>query len=81
MNATDVVAYTYQADVWHPSCVVGDYDPWRGVEAELDAWADRAGIDREDETTFDSDDFPKVVFASDLTGDEMCPGCLEGIDA
>jgi hypothetical protein len=33
------------------------------------------GIDREDERTFDSDTFPKVVFADQIEGGEYCGGC------
>jgi len=34
------------------------------------------GINIEDEYSFDSDDFPKVVFSSDLENEEVCEICL-----
>jgi len=79
-KADTVVGYTFQAETLCKSCTynaaLADWDPWVGPEAELDAMAARMGIDREDQTTFDSDDFPKVIFASDVDGD-TCDGCGE----
>ena len=79
MNATTIVGYTYQAENLHPTCAVldyaGDTDPFVSVEVELDRYAERIGIDRMDETTFDSGDFPKVIFSSMLDGTETCGRC------
>ena len=36
-----------------------------------------AGIDPGDESTFDSDEFPEVVFSSDLEDSERCMACGE----
>lgn len=47
------------------------------AESALDALAHDLAIEREDETTFDSDDFPKVVLAGMLDGDEHCGKCGE----
>jgi hypothetical protein len=75
MNATDIVAYTYQAEILCSRCtvdaVVGhnpDLPPAEqmDVEATLDMIAADAGIDRADECTFDSSEFPKVVFADQV---------------
>lgn len=33
------------------------------------------GIDRMDEYSFDSDEFPKVIFADSVDSDEVCAGC------
>lgn len=44
-------------------------------EALLNRWAGLIGLDREDEATFDSGDFPKVVFRDQLEEDEHCGSC------
>jgi len=80
-----VTAYTYHADIYCPTCVIetmlvnGEASPAArdmGAEAALDQIASANAIDRYDETTFDSDDFPKVVFPNMLDG-EQCGGCGE----
>jgi hypothetical protein len=38
----------------------------------LDLLARLAGVDREDEYTFDTDDFPKVITADQVQDDEFC---------
>lgn len=74
-----IVGYTYQAEHLHPVCAVleyaGDSDPYVSAETELDRYAERAGIDREDEYSFDSGDFPKVIFSTMLDGTEHCGRC------
>lgn len=47
------------------------------VDAILAEYADWRGIQRADEWTFDSDDFPKVVFRDAVDGyvDEQCGRC------
>jgi len=87
MKAYDVVAYTYQAQTICPGCAVNEANHWLlkdGVkigymiaEQALDAWADIAKIDRDEEHTFDSDNFPKVVFASQIEDAEKCDECWE----
>lgn len=87
MHATDIVAYTYQADTWYPQCLVtvmvndGTLSPAArsmDPEAALDQHAAANAIDREDEYSFDSDDFPKVVFSSQVeSDDETCSYCDE----
>ncbi len=73
----DIVGYVFKADTFCPDHVVGrlptgpseDFDGWalaHGVtmtaEENLDEIAVAFGIDREDERSFDSNYFPKVVF-------------------
>lgn len=41
------------------------------VEELLDRHAGNLGVDREDEYSFDSDDFPKVILRSQLTTDDV----------
>ena len=93
MHAFDVVGYTYQADEYHGWCVldmltgkhtaqVDNLDPslveFGTTESVLDALAGELGIDRTDEHSYDSDDFPKVIFASQVeSDDEICGSCGE----
>lgn len=74
----DIVGYAYKADLYCPDCILDlcsegeEYDPRAGTEENLDRYAERLGIDREDERSFDSDVFPKVVFRDQLEGSERC---------
>lgn len=92
MHATTIVGYTYRADFFCPACIIeqlptGDgeaFDGWAladgvtmSTEDNLDEIAAAFGIDRDDETSFDSDEFPKVVFADMAAGDEHCGACGE----
>ena len=88
MKAYDVVGYTYQADILCPSCVryvaasvaeqhghAADFVP---LDRLMTAWASIAGFDAEDESSYDSDDFPKVIFAAQVDDDgESCAECGE----
>lgn len=92
MAATDVVAYTFNADNYHPSCVLiaWGYSQRTAetlvVEDELDALAEDRSINRMDEHSFDSDHFPKVIFESDREScDEdgrpySCGTCGQNLD-
>lgn len=86
MTATDIAGYTYNAQVLCPGCTVraleasneafqppADSPP---VEQWLDFIAVHLGINRYDEREFDSSDFPKVVFSSQVEADE-CDDCGE----
>lgn len=71
---TDIVGYTYKADLYCPRCIVRQVQRHRhtgaagfepspaDVEAILDRLAKYLHINRGDESTFDSGNFPKVVF-------------------
>jgi hypothetical protein len=78
--------YTFQADTYCGPCVIdalptGEDQPFDGwalgeginmpVDDNLNELAYAFGIDRDDETTFDSEDFPKVI----LTGMDVCCAC------
>ncbi len=64
-------------DGWQLSPVQG-LRPVMPTEDNLNEIATAFGIDRMDETTFDSDDFPKVVFRDNLQGhQERCGACGE----
>lgn len=94
MHATQISAYTYQAQTLCPHCTMQAVSAATNTcfasiapaELFLDQMATTLGIDREDEHSFDSSDFPKVVFASQLDQldhfphdcgyDAGCTGCL-----
>lgn len=82
-----VAAYTYKADIYCVDCIIevmllgGEASPAARdmpVEEALDQIAEANATDRYNESTFDSDDFPKVVFSDQLSG-EHCGGCGGGI--
>ena len=84
MNATDIVGYTYRTETLCPACTVdavaadsGLLPPLRGISAEewLEFMAIVLDINRQDERCFDSEEFPKVIFASQVEGAELCGGC------
>lgn len=84
-HATDIVGYTYAADTYCPDDMraiakrhTARPVPSLSVEVELDEWARMARIDRYDERSFDSDEFPKVIFADsawDVAGTEFADHC------
>lgn len=95
-RSDDIVAYTYKADTYCPTCIVeelrrritgyGPFDWTLDAETVLDQVALANGIDRYEETTFDSDEFPKVVFRDALVAaidDDShynnCGGCHEEV--
>lgn len=94
MKAWTIIGYTFDADIYCAGvCVIqalGYTAPSDGMEptisAELDRIAEERGINREDEHSFDSGDFPKVIFASEEFPDYAthcggCGGILGGFDA
>lgn len=86
-KAWDIAGYTYRAETLCPSCIkvalMDDGILWPGagnalsIEAALDVVAEHSGIDRYDEWMFDSDDFPKVIFESQIDDHEECDWCGE----
>ena len=65
-----IIGYTYRAESYYGESIIeqdgvtsNDYPESMSVEDVLDAEAALRGINREDEYSFDSDDFPKVIFA------------------
>jgi hypothetical protein len=90
-----VVGYTYRADLICPACVVDTYRArrradgaqldsidatTRPAESFLDDYAAWRGIDRYCESSFDSDDFPKVVFRDQVEDGDTCGECGEFLD-
>lgn len=82
-HSTDIVGYTYQADIWCPGCTRNAFidklaiNYGRTTENVLDAVAKLHEIDRHDERSYDSDDFPKVIFADGEAEMERCGQCGE----
>jgi hypothetical protein len=86
----DVAAYNYKAETLCPDCTVAklptgegeEFDGWAvapgvrmSAEDNLSELALAFGINRNDEHTFDSDEFPKVVFVDQLEAGETCGNC------
>ena len=88
-HATDIVGYTYQADNHCPGCMrdmaqsmaeqagLPRGTQWGNTEQILAEVAKGKGINQEDERSFDSGDFPKVIFGSMVEDDERCGSCGE----
>lgn len=80
MASYDIVGYTYNADIYCPDCIAEMFSPPGGYrrlcsyETILDRAAAAMGVNREDERSFDSDHFPKVVF-EDMAEDDRCGNC------
>ena len=89
VRQSTVVGYAYKADIWCPKCME-ESSLLEGVkpasaELMLDEVATRLKVDRHDEYSFDSDDFPKVVTIGDLDfhgneGIDECYQCGEELD-
>ena len=85
MRAWTIVGYTYRAENYTPAGIITalptgegeQFDGWgdatrtMGAEEFLDGIAQAFGIDRQEEYSFDSNDFPKVIFASQVEDEEL----------
>jgi hypothetical protein len=87
MGHGDIEAYAYQADLYCPRCMVRFFDHVaprlpRYPELILELAAELLGINREDESSFDSGDFPKVVLGINLNDDryDHCGSCGDCLD-
>lgn len=86
-NGTTIVGYLYEEEAYCPECIyelLVPYDlldiPRRSTEALLDDLAVRRGLDRHDEHTFGSHDFPKPIRIADVIGREYCVRCGRLLD-
>ena len=80
-KADAIVAYDFNGDVYCPEHMIEELIK-RGMaspaardmkeEDVLDQIAEANGIDRYNEHTFDSDNFPKVVLSVSMEDDEDC---------
>lgn len=90
MKSWEIAGYTFRAANYHPGCLLevmpfgpGEaFDGWRTtslitVEENLDELAAAFGVNRQNESSFDSGDFPKVIFADSVEDDEECGKCGE----
>lgn len=84
MRHDTIVGYTYNAENLCPACgleaiIRTDNRPPsernEDVETVLDRIAREDAIDREDESSFDSSAFPKVIFAIMIDDGERCDSC------
>lgn len=86
MKSWTIVGYTYRAENWMPNAIVAQLTTNPGnvhhksasvpnAEAHLDLLARIAHIDRYDESSYDSDDFPKVIFADSVEEGETFRDC------
>jgi len=78
-------AYVHAADIYCPGCThaqwaTDDTQPHEDVEDVLTKAALRMGVDILDEYSYDSDNFPKIVFAHDMEDTEICGECHERIE-
>lgn len=91
-KSSDIVGYEFRVERYCPEHIVAavtatpEFDGWAlaegvdmPVEANLNEIAAAFGIDRMDERTFDSDEFPKVVFR-DQADNYTCATCGEPLD-
>ena len=78
-GATDIAGYTWKAENYKADDLIKamvaakELSPAAldmNAEEVLNQHAGANAIDREDEYTFDSDDFPKVIFGSQLSEDD-----------
>jgi len=80
MSATDIAGYTLQADLVCPPCMVvliqKTWPEHFDAEQGLDEIAKSLGINRENESSFDSDIFPKVIFGGQVH--DTCTGYKPG---
>lgn len=90
-RSDDIVAYQYRAALYCSRDILGampfgpggDFDGWAlavgadpmTTEENLSEIAMAFGIERFDERSFDSGDFPKVVFRDQITDDDHCDVC------
>lgn len=84
-RSSDIAAYTFAADLYAPSCIVDAvtsseaFDGWAladgvmmSVEDNLSEIAVHFQIERMEEDTFDSNDFPKVIFLDSVDESDSC---------
>lgn len=83
-KSSDIVGYTFKADTYCPEHIIEamtsteDFEGWElaegiemAVEENLDNMAAHFQIDRQEEWTFDHNEFPKVVYR-DQAEDSIC---------
>ena len=73
----EIAGYVYKADLYCLDCVTEVMGQGSAVDQEryLDYIAAGEGIDRQNEYSFDSDIFPKVVLGDNIDFGDRCGRC------
>lgn len=83
-RSDDRAAYTYRAELYCPACTIeamiaaGIAAPAgrdMPIEDVLDQCAAAMALDRTDQTSFDSSEFPKPALLDSLDSTDRCGGC------
>jgi hypothetical protein len=82
MNGTDPIAYLFRGETFCPVCIHDLFvpyeladDPRHSTEEILDRVARDRGINRHDEKTFRSREFPQPLYVADVTSADVCFFC------
>ena len=82
----EIVAYTYRAALYCPACLIETMiaDGFAAPAARdmptddvLEQCAGAMGIDQDDDTSYDTDEFPKPVLLDWVTDADVCARCDE----
>jgi hypothetical protein len=89
-HASEIIGYSFNGSTYCPDCIIEalptgpgqPYDGWSladgvrmSVEDNLSQIAYAFQIERTDESSFDSHDFPKVIFNSQVETEDYCATC------
>jgi hypothetical protein len=87
MKSYTIVGYTFNTENYCVDCTREMFTPENltipadaSTEGVLEAASLARGINRLDESSYDSSEFPKVIFASQIESDEeYCGNCHESL--
>lgn len=88
MHTYSIVGYIYRADNYCVGCIEDAVVDSLSTEEREQGWgsvyrpcmtevAHEFDIDPDDEASYDSDEFPKVIFADQCEEGERCGSCFE----
>jgi hypothetical protein len=82
VNGSDIAGYLFAAEPFCTSCIHDLFIPFdliggpeRSTEDILDLVASGRGIQRHDETSFSTYEFPKPIYIPDVSGGDVCIFC------
>ncbi len=82
MNGTDPIGYLFRGETFCPVCIHDLFvpyefasDPRLSTEEILDRVARDRGINRHDEKTVGTRQFPQALYIDDVTGADLCFFC------
>jgi len=82
VNGSDIAGYLFGGEPFCPSCIHDLFIPFdliggpdRSTEDILSLVAAQRGIQRHDDTSFSSYEFPKPSYVSDVSGADICIFC------